>query len=284
MKKRLLPIAALLSTLPLPAQAAGDPPAWRAPAEPFRIIGNIFYVGSKGLASYLIATPDGAILIDGTVEDNVPMIEANIAKLGYRMRDVKILLNSHAHFDHAEGLAHIKKDSGAQMVASAAEAPGLESGTPPSEMSYGVHKFAPVKVDRRIGDGGKVRIGQTELRAVLTPGHTPGCTTWTMTAIDRGKPVKVVFLCSITTAGSKLIGNTGYPGIVRDFRTSFARLDALPADVVLPFHPELNDVLGREVRKQAGDADAFIHPGELKTIVASARRDFEADLAKAQGK
>jgi metallo-beta-lactamase class B len=103
-----------------------------------------------------------------------------------------------------------------------------------------------------------------------------------MTAIDRGKPVKVVFLCSITTAGSKLIGNKGYPGIVRDFRKSFARLDTVQADVVLPFHPELNDVMGRDARKRAGDADAFIHPGELKTIVANARNDFEAELAKAQ--
>jgi metallo-beta-lactamase class B len=282
--KTLMPLAALLAPLPLPAQAAGDPPAWREPAEPFRIVGNIYYVGSKGLAAYLIGTPDGAILIDGTVEDNVPMIEANIAKLGYRMRDVKILLNSHAHFDHAEGLAHIKKDSGAQMVATGAEAPALESGTPPSEMSYGVHKFAPVHIDRRIGDGGKVQIGQTTLRAVLTPGHTPGCTSWTTTAIDRGKPVNVVFLCSITVAGSKLIGNKGYPGIVGDFRKSFARLDKLPADVVLPFHPELTDLMGREARKQAGDADAFIHPGELKTIVATARKDFESELAKAQAK
>jgi metallo-beta-lactamase class B len=284
MKKLLVPLATLLSSLPLPAHAAGDPPAWRAPAEPFRIVGNIFYVGSKGLAAYLIATPDGAILIDGTVEDNVPMIEKNIEKLGYRMRDIKILLNSHAHFDHAEGLAHIKKDSGAQMVASSAEAPALESGIPPSEMSYGVIKFAPVKVDRRIGDGGTVHIGQTVLKAVLTPGHTPGCTTWTTIVTDRGKPVKVVFLCSLTVAGSKLIVNKGYPHIVGDFRKSFARLDKLPADVVLPFHPELNDVMGREARKQAGDANAFVQPGELRTIVAKARTDFEADLTKAQSK
>jgi len=195
---------------------------------------------------------------------------------------VKILLNSHAHFDHAEGLAHIKKDSGAQMVAASTEAPALESGTPPSEMSYGVHTFAPVKVDRRIGDGGKVQIGQTILRAVLTPGHTPGCTSWTTTVTDRGKPVNVVFLCSITVAGSRLIGNKGYPGIVADFRKSFARLDKLPVDVVLPFHPELNDVLGRAARRQAGDADAFVHPGELTSIVAAARTDFEGELAKAQ--
>jgi metallo-beta-lactamase class B len=284
MKPILMPLMALLATLPLPAQAAGDPPAWREPAEPFRIVGNIFYVGSKGLAAYLIATPDGAILIDGTLEDNVPMIERNIDKLGYRMRDVKILLNNHAHFDHAEGLAHLKRDSGAKMIASWEDARALESGTPPSDMDYGVHKFTPVKVDRTIKNGSTVKIGGTELKAVLTPGHTPGCTTWTMITEDRGRKVKVVFLGSITVAGSKLVGNKGYPGVANGFRLSFERLDHLHADVVLPFHPELNDLMGRAAARQAGDLNAFEHPDELQTIVAKSRSDFEADLAKQQGK
>ena len=278
----LLALLALLAALPLPALAASDPPAWREPAEPFRIVGNIFYVGSKGLAAYLIATPDGAILIDGTLEDDVPMIERNIGKLGYRMRDVKILLNNHAHFDHAEGLAHLKRDSGAKMIASWEDAGALESGTPPSDMDYGVHKFTPVKVDRTIRNGSTVKLGSMVLKAVLTPGHTPGCTTWTTTVMDRGKPVKVVFLGSITVAGSKLVGNKGYPGVVNGFRLSFARLDQLHADVVLPFHPELNDLMGREARKQAGDLGAFEHPDELPMIVAKARADFEGDLAKAK--
>jgi metallo-beta-lactamase class B len=284
MKPILMPLLALLATLPLPAQAAGDPPAWREPAEPFRIVGNIFYVGSKGLAAYLIATPDGAILIDGTLEDNVPMIERNIDKLGYRMRDVKILLNNHAHFDHAEGLAHLKRDSGAKMIASWEDARALESGTPPSDMDYGVHKFAPVKVDRTIKNGSTVKLGGTELKAVLTPGHTPGCTSWEMTTEDRGRKVKVLFLGSITVAGSKLVGNKGYPGVVNGFRLSFARLDRLHPDVILPFHPEVNDLMGREAARQAGDLGAFEHPDELKTIVTKARNDFEADLAKQQVK
>lgn len=284
MKTILLSLAALIAALPVQAQAAGDPPAWREPAEPFRIVGNIFYVGSKGLAAYLIATPDGAILIDGTLEDNVPMIERNIDKLGYRMRDVKILLNNHAHFDHAEGLAHLKRDSGARMIASWEDAPALESGTPPSDMDYGVHTFVPVKVDRTIKNGSTVKLGGTELKAVLTPGHTPGCTTWTMTTEDRGRKVTVVFLGSITVAGSKLVGNKGYPGVVNGFRLSFARLDRLHPDVVLPFHPELNDLMGREAARQAGDLNAFEHPGELQTIVAKARSDFEGELAKAEGK
>ena len=284
MKRLLAPLAALLLGQPLLAQAANDPPAWRQPAEPFRIIGNIFYVGSQGLAAYLIATPDGAILIDGTVEDNVPMIERNIDKLGYRLKDVKILLNSHAHFDHAEGLSHLKRDTHAQMVAVWAETPALESGIPPSELSYGVIKFPPVKVDRVIRTGRKVRIGNTVLKALVTPGHTPGCTSWTTTVIDGGKPVDVIFLCSLTVAGNKLIDNKGYPGIIDDFYTSFARLNRTKADVVLPFHAEQVDLMAREKKAETVGTSAYVDPTLLPKLVAKARTDFEAELAKAEGK
>lgn len=280
MKRSLVPALALLLGMPIPAIAANDPPAWREPAEPFRIVGNIYYVGSKGLAAYLIATPAGAILLDGTVEDNVPMIERNIDRVGYRMRDVKILINSHAHFDHAEGLAHIKRDSGAQMVAVAQERPALASGTPPSEMSYGVIKFAPVHVDRVIKDGDTVRIGQSVLTAVLTPGHTPGCTSWSMTVNDRGRKRDVLFLCSLSVVGNRLVGNKGYRGVATDFRRTFARLDKLQPDIILPGHPELAGVMEREARAQAGDADAFVDPGQLRRIVASRAPTFTRNWAR----
>ena len=167
---------------------------------------------------------------------------------------------------------------------SAGDKGALESGIPPSDMNYGVIKFAPVHVDRTIHDGEKIRLGQTELKAIVTPGHTPGCTTWTTTVIDRGHPLKVVFLCSITVAGSKLVGNKGYPEVAKDFRRSFAKLENLPADIVLPGHPELADVMGREQRKAAGDLDAFVDRGALKALVVKARADFEAEYAKAQAK
>lgn len=262
--------------------SGGDPADWRAPTAPFRIAGNIFYVGSKGLAAYLIATPAGAILIDGTLADDVPMIEANISRLGFRMRDIKYLLNSHAHFDHAEGLARLKHDSGAQMLAVAAERPALESGIPPSELSYGVHKFTPVTVDRTIGDGEVLALGGTSLKAVITPGHTPGCTSWTTRVIDRGRPRDVIFLCSLTVAGNRLIGNRGYPGIVADFRTSFARLARMHADIVLPFHPEQADLMRRAARARAGARDAFFDPRQLGAIVAKARDSFSSELAQAR--
>ncbi|MGI4879625.1 MAG: subclass B3 metallo-beta-lactamase [Janthinobacterium lividum] len=257
-----------------------DAPAWSEPIAPFRVVGTIYYVGTKGLAAYLIASPRGLILLDGTLEGNVPQIEANIVSLGFRLRDIRILLNSHAHFDHAAGLARLKRDTGATLLASAGDRGALESGRPPSVVDYGVVRFPPVKVDRVLVDGEPVRLGDIAMTPVITPGHTPGCTTWTMTAVERGRPLRVVFACSLTVAGNVLIGNTGYPGIVADFRRSFVRLAALKADVVLPAHPDIADVLGRRTRRDAGDADAFVAPESLGHIVADAAKGFDVELAR----
>nr|WP_295664353.1 subclass B3 metallo-beta-lactamase [Polymorphobacter sp.] len=260
-----------------------DAPSWSEPMPPFRVVGTIYYVGTKGLAAYLIASPGALILLDGTLEGNVPQIEANIVSLGFRLRDVRFLLNSHAHFDHAAGLARLKHDTGATMLASAGDRGALESGTPPSVVDYGVVRFPPVKVDRVLVDGELVRLGGVAMTPVITPGHTPGCTTWTMTAVERGRPLRVVFACSLTVAGNALIGNSGYPGIVADFRRSFVRLAALKADVVLPAHPDIADVLERRVRRDVGDVDAFIAPKSLGHIVADASKAFDVELARQTG-
>lgn len=274
--------AALLAALlpATPAAAGLGPPAWTEPTAPFRIAGNIHYVGSKGLAAYLITSPRGHVLLDGTMDENVEGIERNIVALGFRLRDVKLLLNSHAHFDHAAGLARLKRDTGATLVASAADRAALETGTPPSITSYGIVTFPAVKVDRLLRDGRAERVGKIALTPVLTPGHTPGCTTWTMTTVERGRSLRVVFPCSLTVAGNRLVGNTGYPGIVADFRRSFPIVAALRADIVLPGHPEGIDLLGRTTRRAAGDADAFLMPGLLPKLTADARTAFEADLAR----
>lgn len=262
------------------ARAGLDPPAWTEAQPPFHIVGPIYYVGSKGLSAYLIRTSDGLVLLDGTMEENVPMIERNIAALGFRMRDVKLLINSHAHFDHAAGLAQLKADSGARLAASARDRGALESGTPPSVTSYGVVKFPPVKVDTILADGVPVTLGDVALTPILTPGHTPGCTSWRMTVREGLRSYAVMFPCSFTVAGNRLVGNTGYPGIVADFRATFARLATLQADIVLTPHPEQADVLGRHARQVAGDAQAFVDPDLLPTIASSAQAAFEADLAK----
>lgn len=154
-------------------------------------------------------------------------------------------------------------------------------GYPPGEYLDGHGTtFPPVKVDRTVRDGDRVSLGGWTLTAHLTPGHTPGCTTWTMPVVDHGKRHKVVFLCSLTVAGNRLVGNRAYPGIVRDFRVSFVRAAAIRADIVLPGHPETADILGRARRAAAGQADAFVAPGLLRELAARSRTAFDAELKR----
>lgn len=255
--------------------AMESPPEWTQPTEPFRIVGNIWYVGTEGLAAYAIKTSAGTILIDATMVENVPAIERNLAAIGVPIRDVRTILVTHAHFDHVSGDAALKAASGARLVAGARDVAALESGTPPGETSYGVIRFPAVEVDRGIRDKETVTLGDTTLTAIATPGHTPGCTSWAMRVVEKGRPLSVVFPCSISVAGNILVGNRAYPGIVADYRRSFDRLAATRADVVLPAHPGLADVIGRRAR-----GDSYVAPALLGTMVAEARVAFDAELAK----
>ena len=264
--------AALSALVLIGAAPASDPPAWTRPIAPFHIIGNVYYVGSEGLAAYLITTPKGAILLDGTMEANVPAIEANIKSLGVELSDVKILLNSHAHFDHADGLAHLKRDTGATMMAMKGDVWALENGKHFGDQNY-VGTFTPVKVDRVLADGEKVELGGVTMTALATPGHTSGCTTWVLPVRIKAGVKTVVFPCSMTVAGNKLVGNRQYPGIVADFRRTFDRMARLKADVVLPAHPELADVTTRK-------GDEFLQPTLLPKLVADARAAFEKEWLK----
>ncbi|MBS0478248.1 MAG: subclass B3 metallo-beta-lactamase [Proteobacteria bacterium] len=254
------------------APPLSDPPAWTRPIAPFHIIGNIYYVGSEGLAAYLITTSRGAILLDGTMEANVPAIEANIKALGIKLSDVKILLNSHAHFDHAGGLAHLKRDTGATMMAMKGDVWALENGKHFGDQNY-VGAFAPVKVDRVLTDGAKVTLGGVTMTAIATPGHTSGCTTWVLPVRLKAGVKTVVFPCSMTVAGNKLVGNRQYPDIVADFRRTFDRMAKLKADVVLPAHPELAQVTTRK-------GEEFLQPALLPKLVADARAAFDKEWLK----
>lgn len=264
-------VLALLPLLLL--TAASDPPEWTEPAAPFRITENIYYVGTKGLAAYLIATPKGAILLDGTMEENVPAIEANIKALGFKLGDVKVLLNSHAHFDHAGGLAALKRDTGAKLAAMSGDVWALEHGKHFGLTSYPRGTFPAVRVDRVLRDGEVVALGGVRMTAVATPGHTSGCTTWVLPIARKADRVTVVFPCSMTVAGNRLVGNSEYPQIVRDFRRSFDRIGALNADIVLPAHPDAAGVLTRK-------GTDYRAPGLLQELVAEARAAFAVELAK----
>ena len=273
-------VSAAVTALAPIAHAAPPPAAWSTPHEPFHVAGNIYYVGTAGLASWLIVTPAGDILLDGTLPGNVPQIEANIVKLGFRLGDVKILLNTHAHYDHAGGLAQLKRDTGAMMLASPGDRWALENGMPRGENVFGRDAFPPVKVDRTIRDGERIRLGSATMTAWLTPGHTPGCTTWAIPVRDGGRTLRVVFPGSISVAGNVLLGNKAYPEIADDYRHSFEKLAAMKADIVLTAHPEYADVMARHDRQAAGQMNAFVAPDQLRQIVASARQEFDAELAK----
>ncbi len=268
----------LAATMASPVSAA-DPPDWSAPIKPFHIAGPVYYVGTRGLAAYLIRSRQGAILLDGTLARNAALVEHNIQSLGVPLRQVRLLINNHAHEDHAGALARIKRDSRARLLASAGDRWALEHGTPRGDTDYGVRHFPSVKVDGVVGDGQQVRLGDITLTAHLTPGHTPGCTSWSMTVEDGGTPHRVLFLCSITVAGNILVGNHAYPNIVSDYRATFARLATMRADILLTSHPEMAGVLDREARHEAGEGNAFVDPRALPRLVVASRDDFERALA-----
>lgn len=242
---------------------------WNQPFAPFHLLGNIHYVGA-GVSSFLITTPEGSIVLDGGLPEMAPMIQKSIAELGFRVRDVKFLINSHAHYDHAGGLAALKKASGAKLVASRGDAPALRTGNADQPA---------VGVDRVIEDGETVELGGTVLTAHVTPGHTPGCTTWTTSVTDAGKAYRVVFYCS-TSVVDRLVGNTQYPNIVADYERSFPILRALSADVFLANHAEFFDLAEKRERMKGGGPNPFIDPGELRRFVDQSEEKFREVLQR----
>lgn len=272
------------TTSPSPTQSDWPPVEWSTPAKPFHIAGNVYYVGTQGLAAYLLTSKDGAVLLDGTLETNAALIERNIESLGVSLKDVKIIISDHAHNDHVGAIAKIKADTNAKFIASAADRWALENGRPRGDTNYSGMHFPPIKVDQVVSDGEAIHLGSTTLTAHLTPGHTPGCTSWSTTATEGNRPLTVLFLCSITVAGNVLVGNRAYPTIADDYRATFKRLDAMKPDIVLTSHPDMSGVLEREARREAGEKDAFIDPNELARIVAAARSDFEKSLSAGKKK
>jgi metallo-beta-lactamase class B len=263
------------------ANAESWPAEWSTPQTPFRIVGNTYYVGTQDLAVYLITSPKGDVLIDGALVQTVPQIEKNIAALGFKLSDIKLMLNTHAHFDHAAGLAQLKKDTGAKFDASAADKPILETGTISFGPTASVH-YTPVKVDRVVKDGETVGVGDIRLTAHLTPGHTPGCTSWTWPVMEDGKTYKVIDICSVSVAGNPLVNNTAYPQIVNDYRASIAKLKAMHADVFLAPHAGFYDPQGKLAARKAGGPNPFIDPAALQTFMVKAEAAFDKELARQQ--
>jgi metallo-beta-lactamase class B len=254
--------------------------AWNAPTEPFRVVGNVYYVGTAGLSSFLITSPQGHVLIDTGLPEANPQIKANIEKLGFKVADIKQLLNTHAHLDHTGGLAGLKQDTGAQLAASAADKPLLEGGYYPGQESDTALNFPPVKVDRVVGEGDKITVGAVTLTALMTPGHSPGCTTWTMTAQENGQDHRVVFFCSGSVALNRLVGTPTHPGIVEDYRKTFARARDIKADVFLAPHPEMFQMKEKRALIREGGANPFVKEGEFNAYAVTLETAFETELAK----
>jgi metallo-beta-lactamase class B len=282
---RLL-LAALAVLVASQAQAqTGDPPAWSRAYPPFHIADNLYFVGTEGLASFLITTPAGLILIDGTVPGQARGIEANIRTLGFKPGDVKILLNTHAHFDHAGSLADLKKDTGAKLYAMAGDVKALESGTYPGSEERKDLDFPPVKVDHVLKDRETVALGGVALTANLTPGHTAGCTAWTFPLKVDGQVRQALLYCSTSVALNRLVSKTRgpqYPGIVADYEKALARLKTLKADVFLAPHAEQFDMAGKRARLGKG-ANPFVDPMALPKTVAESEAAFRKELAKQEG-
>jgi metallo-beta-lactamase class B len=264
--------------------AAQNDPSWTEPfPPPFHIAGNLYYVGSKGLANYLIATPQGHILINSDLEANVPLIRASVEKLGFKFSDIKILLISHAHWDHDAGSAMIKQITGARYMVMDADVPVVESGGK-SDFQYGstpANLYPPTKVDRVLHDGDEVRLGGAVLVAHLTPGHTKGCTTWTMKVREGRKTYNVVIVGSPNVnPGYKLVGNALYPRIAEDYERMFRVLNSLPCDYFLGAHGNYFDMETKYARLQEGVPTTFIDPDGYKKYVAEREQAFRAELAK----
>jgi metallo-beta-lactamase class B len=281
---RLLPLLLLLSLVPSLAAAQADETSrsWNQPIEPFKIAGNLYYVGASDITSFLITTPQGHILIDGGFVETVPLIRASVKKLGFRLEDVKFLLNNHAHFDHAAGLAELKKLSGAQLVVSAEDAPLLAAGGHGDFRFGDTMTFPPVQADRMVKEGDTVTLGGTTLIAHVTPGHTKGCTTWTMKVQEGGKTLDVVFAGSVSVnPGVTLAVNPKYPAIADDYARSFRVLKALPCDIFLSSHGSFFDLAGKAERLRKGESpNPFIDPQGYRAYLARMEERFRTQLAE----
>jgi metallo-beta-lactamase class B len=274
----------LILSLPLASSALPqNSQDWTEPFPPFRIAGNLYYIGTKGLANYLVATPQGNILINSDLESNVPMIERSIEKLGFKFKDTKILLISHAHWDHDAGSAKIKKLTGASYMVMDADVPVIESGGK-ADFQYGNTPdflYPPAKVDRVLHDGDEVTLGGAVLVAHLTPGHTKGCTTWTMKVTEGDKTYNVVIIGSPNlNPGYKLIHNKNYPQIAEDYERMWRVLKSLPCDIFLGAHGGYFGLEQKYPLMRDGGANPFIDPSGYKKFVAQKEQAFDTELAK----
>jgi metallo-beta-lactamase class B len=268
MRKSLMCV--LLTAVAVHVEAQNQRADWNKPFPPHKVIGNVYYVGSEQLASFLITTPEGHILINSSFETTVPVIRAAVEKLGFKFTDIKILLGSHAHGDHMEGDALIKELTNAQVMAMEQDVPALRNMKPAG-------KTHPI--DRVLHDGDEVKLGGTTLVAHRTAGHTKGCTTWTLRVPDGGTSYTVAVLGSIgVNPGYVLVNNKDYPEIADDYVKSFKALRSLPVDVFLGAHGSFYGLPEKYAQLEKGGKNPFIDPEGFKAHLDRQEKNFNARL------
>ncbi len=238
---------------------------WNKPFPAHKIIGNLYFVGSEQLGSFLITTPEGHILINSDYEETVPVIRAAVEKLGFKFTDIKILLGSHAHPDHMTGDAMVKQLTGASVMAMAEDVPALNNIRPGG-------KAHPI--DRVLHDGDTVALGGTTLTAHLTPGHTKGCTTWSFKTTENGRSYDVVVVGSLSLNAAVLVNNAAYPNIQEDFIKAFKVMRTLPADVFVGSHNGFYQMTQKYARLEKGGANPYIDPAGYKALIDSSEKAF----------
>jgi metallo-beta-lactamase class B len=280
----LSPLNQIESTLrPDPPIACSDCDAWNQPHEPFRVFGNTYYVGTAGLSAVLVTSDAGSILLDGALPQSAALIDANIRKLGFRTEDIRLIVNSHEHYDHAGGIAAIQRFSGAEVAASAAAARALEQGEPtPDDPQYGfgrtANAFPAIRRVRVIADGEAVRVGNVAVTAHFTPGHTPGSTTWTWQSCEGSRCLNVVYADSLTAVAAP---GFRFTPTADSFRATIAKVERLPCDILLSTHPVATGMAGKLARWKAEPAsDAFIDANACRAYAQGARARLEERIAE----
>jgi metallo-beta-lactamase class B len=282
---RLMLLGMALAAAAVHAQANPD---WTTPIAPFRIAGNLYYVGSKDLASYLIVTPQGDILINSSLPESVPLIRRSVEQLGFRYTDIKILLLSHAHWDHDAGSAEVIRETHAKYMVMDGDVSVVESGGATDFAYAKSNPYPATKVDRVLHDGDEVKIGGTVLTAHKTAGHTRGCTTWTLKVKEGGRLLNAVIVGSWNVnPGFRLVDRPGqpasYPGIAADYRHTFMVLKALPCDIFLGAHGAYFGMLAKLDRIKSGAAEnVWVDPAGYQAAVAEREQAFETELRNQQ--
>jgi metallo-beta-lactamase class B len=278
----LVRLLLLLAAFATPGLAQINP-EWTANHKPFRIVGNLYYVGSGDLAAYLVTTPQGSILINANLATSVPQIRHNIEALGLRFADIKILLNSQAHYDHAAGTAEIRRLTHAKVEVMQGDVPLMESGARKDFYFYNQPEFffTPVKVDHILNDGEQVTLGGSILTAHLTAGHTPGTTTWTIPVTEAGRTYNVLIFGGATALEpSNLIDNPRYPTQAVDLIRTFQTLRSLPCDIFLGAHGDYFGMKKKYLLLQPGQPNPFIDPAGYLAYVDEREQFFRKELAK----